>query len=135
MGPYTLSFETGVKTWTLEAVARYVFLPEKPINPYFIGGLGVGQVMAHLKTKFDGPGISWADTNFDGTARGTVFSLGAGLDGDTDIESLIASLDFRWRYISAKKDFTDRLIPGATHSITSWSALTLSVKFGYKFGR
>jgi opacity protein-like surface antigen len=129
----------GAKAWTVEAVARYVLFPEKRINPYFLGGVGVGQVSENAKTKPIAP-AAWVDTgtreartNFDGSATGVAISLGAGVDGYLT-ESLLAGLDFRWKYLGTNKTFADRAFIGFSDTISATSALSISGKVGYKFG-
>lgn len=124
------------KVWALEAVARYVFLPEKQFNPYFIGGIGVGQVSANAKSR---PTATWPDlttgtrTNYSGNATGPAFSLGAGFDGSIT-DSVIAGLEVRWRDINAQKTFSDQITPGLKDHINSSTGLIVAAKIGFKFG-
>lgn len=130
---------SSYKTWTMEAIARYVLMPESRVNPYFIAGVGLGSVSAKASTRLP-PGLVFASTgsreatNFDGSATGVAFSLGAGADADIT-DSLFAGLDLRWRFVGAKKDFADQAVPGTVHSISSGSGLAVAGKIGYKFGR
>ncbi len=126
-------------TWSLEAVARYVLMPESRVNPYIIAGLGLGSVSAKATTK-PASGYAWTNTgttesrtNFDGSATGVAFSIGAGADADIT-DSLFAGLDLRWRFVGAKHDYADGVSPGTTDSISSGSGLAVSGDLGWKFG-
>lgn len=131
---------SSYKIWTTEVIARYVLMPEARINPYFIAGLGMGSVAAKATTK-PAPGLVWLNTgtnesrtNFDGSAMGVAFSLGAGADADIT-DSLFAGLDLRWRFVGAKKDYADGVLAGAVDSVPSGSGLAIAGKIGWKFGR
>lgn len=131
---------SSYKTWTMEVIARYVMMPEARFNPYFIAGLGMGSVAAKATTK-PAPGLVWLNTgttesrtNFDGSAIGAAFSLGAGADADIS-DSIFAGLDLRWRFVGAKNDFADQVVPGAVHSLSSGNGMAIAGKIGYKFGR
>jgi opacity protein-like surface antigen len=133
---------SSYKTWSLEAVARYVFMPETRVNPYLIAGFGLGSVSAKATTTLL-PGYQWVDTglttpsarnNFDGSSMGPAFSIGAGFDADIT-EAIFGGFDLRWRYAGGRKTYADGASAGLQDSIPGGSGLLVSGKLGWKFGR
>ncbi len=131
---------SSYKTWAMEAVARYVLMPDARVNPYFIAGLGLGSVSAKADTS-PGAGYVWSNTgttesrpDFDGSAMGPEFSVGLGADADLT-DSLVAGLDARWRFISVSKTFDDQTFPGYQEKISSGNGLQIDGTVGWKFGR
>lgn len=131
---------SSYKTWSMEAVARYVLMPEAKVNPYLIAGLGVGATSAKATTK-PAPGFVWANTgttesrtNFDGSATGAAFSIGAGADADIT-DSLFAGLELRWRYAGASKTYVDGVDSSLRDSVPAGTGLGIAGRIGWKFGR
>lgn len=120
---------TGGSLLTFQAIARYVFLPEKQLSPYLLGGTGFNRLSGHLKAT-PTTGFVWANTGtretrtfVDTSSIGAVFSIGAGLEGSIT-ERLLAGLEFKWSLLGMDKD---------KFGTSFGSALNIGSRFGWKF--
>ncbi|HVE12295.1 MAG TPA: outer membrane beta-barrel protein [Elusimicrobiota bacterium] len=103
---------------TLQALARYLFLPDKDISPYLIGGLGVNRFSAKVRETFD-PG----DVRLDSDSHGAVFSAGAGVEAAV-AKSAFVGAELRWFLATIDSgDFGT----GTLH------ALNIGARAGYRF--
>lgn len=105
----------GGSLLTVELVARYLVTPEKTFSPYLIGGLGLSDFSAHVK--------SGSSTLIDTNAMGLALSAGGGAQASLT-ESLLAMGELRWHLGTSD---SEKFGTGAVN------ALAVLLRLGWKF--
>ena len=132
-GPHKWSFSRGIvnedssyHSWDAQAVGRYVFIPDQPINPYIIVGAGVGQVIEKFTAS-----VSGMSAMAGGSATGFSFAAGVGADYSVT-DNILVGLEARYRDIASAKTFNK----GSSSSLffPADQSVKLAAKISYKFG-
>ncbi len=110
----------------VEAMGRYVFMPQSQWNPYLVAGVGLNE--NSLKATVP------AGTAFSGNWASPAYSVGAGVETVLP-HSIIAGLEARWRYIGTESYAMNPAITGGGNfSPGGWSELAIAARLGYRFG-
>jgi opacity protein-like surface antigen len=127
----------GAKSLVFEGIAKYTLAPGKKTRPYFIGGLGYGNLQQKTETK-PAAGFTWSDTgtteyrtNYDESIGALAFSLGAGLESFLT-DSLALGIEARWRTLSTDEKIADKLFP-IEWEIDNSNSFILTVGLSWKF--
>lgn len=128
----------GAKSITFEGIAKYTLAPEKKTRPYFIGGLGYGNLQQKTETK-PATGFSWSDTgtteyrtNYDESIGALAFSLGAGLESFLT-DAMALGIEARWRTLRTDEKVADKIF-ASEWEFDSSNSFILTAGFSWKFG-